>query len=140
MIDAIKEYFSKYPKIKEANSIVGFDYLPNQLGEDSYAIYATGDTNGGWVKKWLDGTGQKQFTFVFASRFTYSPVAVQNIQNSNFYIELQNWIEKNNKNKILPNVQGAISIEIVQTGVLSLVDESQALAEYQMTARLNYDV
>jgi len=53
---------------------------------------------------------------------------------------IQNWIEQNNKNRILPDVQGVQKIEVVQTGTLSLVDESQRLAEYQMIARLIYDV
>jgi hypothetical protein len=138
MIEQIKEYFLNYPKIGDTSEIVTIDYLPK--GTESYAIYSLGDVNGGWISKWLSEGGLKQFSFIFASRFVYSPVAVINIQNSNFYLDLQNWIEANNKKGIVPKVQGAIRVEVAQTGTLSLVDESQALAEYQMAARLIYEI
>jgi len=137
MIEAIRNYFIQCPLI-ESDGVVGVDYLPPEA--TSYAIYAPGDVNGGYIKKWVGGGGIKQYSFIFASRFDYSLETVQNIQNSNFYHELQYWIEQNNKNRILPDVQGAQKIEVVQTGTLSLVDESQRRAEYQMIARLIYDV
>lgn len=137
IIESIKDYFKNCNMI-ESDSTIYADYLPSEVTE--YAIYQTGNQEGGIVKSYINGVKLRQFTFVFASRFDYSMInSVENIENSGFYEKLEKWIEDNNKNRIFPvGIDRPQKIEVLQTGAIFMVDPGGKIAEYQMIARLLY--
>lgn len=137
IIKKIRQYFYEYPKIKDEDRIYT-DYLPS--GSNEYAIYTVPSENGGIVRQYIGGNQLREQTFIFAVRFNYSTQAnLRNIENSNFFKELQDWVELNTKNKIFPEVEGATDLKVISTGNLFAVDENQQLAEYQMTMKLYYN-
>lgn len=137
IIKNIREYFYESSMIKNEERI-HTDYLPT--GSNEYAIYTVPSKNGGIVREYIGGNQLREQTFVFAVRFNYSTsMDMQNIENSDFFSDLQYWVEKNTKNKIYPDVKGATDLRVISTGNLFAVDENQRLAEYQMTMKLYYN-
>lgn len=137
IIKEIREYFYTSPMIKD-NDRIYTDHLP--AGSNEYAIYSVPSENGGIVRQYIGGNQLREQTFVFAVRFNYSTEAnLKNIENSDFFTKLQNWVELNTKNGIYPKVEGATDLRVISTGNLFAVDEGQRLAEYQMTLKLYYN-
>lgn len=137
IIKEIREYFYTSPMIKDSDRIYT-DHLP--AGSNEYAIYSVPSENGGIVRQYIGGNQLREQTFVFAVRFNYSTEAnLKNIENSDFFTKLQNWVELNTKNGIYPKVEGATDLRVISTGNLFAVDEGQRLAEYQMTLKLYYN-
>lgn len=137
IIKNIREYFYTSSMIKDTERIHA-DYLPE--GSNEYAIYTVPSENGGIVREYIGGNQLREQTFIFAVRFNYSTsMDLTNIENSDFFKQLQNWVEVNSKNGIYPEVEGATDLKVISTGNLFAVDENQRLAEYQMTLKLYYN-
>lgn len=137
IIKNIREYFYTSSMIKDTERI-HTDYLPE--GSNEYAIYTVPSENGGIVREYIGGNQLREQTFIFAVRFNYSTsMDLTNIENSDFFKQLQNWVEVNSKNGIYPEVEGATDLKVISTGNLFAVDENQRLAEYQMTLKLYYN-
>lgn len=74
--------------------------------------------------------------FTFTTINYYSAEILQQLENSNFFEDFQKWIEDNNENYILPEVKGAIKIEILTNGFL--LDAEADKAKYQIQLKLIY--
>lgn len=135
MIEKILAWFDTCDLIQD-DSLFTVDYIPPEAV--SYALYKTGDANGGVIRADVGGGKLMGFSFVFATRFSYSEVLARNLANNGFFDALQTWIDDQNKLNNLPEVNGAQAVKVLQTGVLSWVDETQKTAEYQMICRLEY--
>ncbi len=105
MIEEIKDFIAKCPLLK--NGKINVDYLSNEISEYSIEVVPAEKT----LKKYLDGSEDRQLVFVFASRASYGPDTIQNILNSKFYEDFNEWIEEQNDSGILPKVEGIESIE-----------------------------
>lgn len=136
IIKAIREYFYTCDMIKDKERI-HTDYLPPE--SNGYSIYSVPSENGGIVREYIGGNQLREQSFVFAVRFNYSTsMDLTNIENSDFFAKLQDWVEKNSKNGIYPKVKGATDLKVTSTGNLFAVDQNQRLAEYQMPMKLYY--
>lgn len=137
VIKAIREYFYTATELIKSKDRIHTDYLPT--GSNQYAIYSIPSENGGIVREYIGGNQLREQTFVFAVRFNYSTsMDLTNIENSDFFSKLQDWVELNSKKGIYPQVEGATDLKVISTGNIFAVDESQRLAEYQMTLKLYY--
>lgn len=105
MIEAIKEFIAKCPLLKDGK--INVDYLGNEVSDYSIEIVPAEVV----IQKYLDGSEDRQLVCVFASRASYSEDVIQNILNSKFYEEFSEWIETQNDNGILPEIDGIESIE-----------------------------
>ena len=129
IIKAIREYIEKCPYLHAGK--IGVDYLENEM---AYSIepspVSPKDTN------FIDDTGIKQFAFIFASRESYGQETIQNILNTEFYEDFSNWIEENDMNGILPEIDGIETIECLSTGYA--YQTGIDTARYQIQLRITY--
>lgn len=129
IIKAIRKYIKKCPYLHDGK--IGVDYLENEV---AYSIeplpISPRDTD------FIDDSGIKQFAFILASRESYGQETIQNILNTEFYEDFNNWIEENNFNDILPDVPGIESIECTSTGYA--FQTGIDTARYQIQLRITY--
>lgn len=129
IIEAIREYIATCPYLHDGK--IGVDYLENEV---AYSIEPTPvspkDVN------FIDDTGIKQFAFILASRESYGQETIQNMLNTEFYEDFANWIEENNFNGILPEIEGIESIECLSTGYA--FQTGIDTARYQIPLRITY--
>lgn len=130
-INAIRDYFDKCP-VLEDEARINVDYIGDEAIE--YAIYS--EPIDPIYKEYVDGGKIKQFGFTFTTINYYSAELLKQLENSSFFEDFQNWIEENNKNNILPDVKGAIRIEILTNGFL--LDADADKAKYQIQLKLIY--
>ena len=130
MIEAIKEFISKCPLLK--NGKINVDYLGNEVSDYSIEVVPADVV----IQKYLDGSEDRQLICVFASRESYSEDVIQNILNSKFYEDFSEWIETQNDNGILPQIDGIESIECTSPGYAFQTSEN--MARYQIQMRVLY--
>lgn len=133
VIQAIRKYISACPLLKD-DVILGVD----QLGTDiSYTIDTTPCPP--IVKKYTDGSSQRQFQFVFASREKYGERVLENLQNSGFYEAFADWLERNNRQGVFPDLgeyRTPFRIDILSNSYV--YDTGDNTARYQIQLNLLY--
>lgn len=129
IIKAIRKYISSCPYLHDGK--IWVDYLENEI---AYSIEPTPisptDTS------FIDDSGIKQFAFILASRESYGQETIQNILNTEFYEDFSNWIEEQNFNGELPEIEGIESIECMSTGYA--YQTGIDTARYQIQLRITY--
>lgn len=131
MVEKIKEFIAKCPLLKEGK--INVDYLGNEISEYSIEVVPAEKT----LKKYLDGSEDRQLVFVFASRESYGEDIIQNMLNSKFYEDFNEWIETQNDNDNLPDISGIESIECTSPGYA--FQTSEVTARYQIQMRVLYE-
>lgn len=134
VIESIREYFDSCPLLK-ADAKLNLDYLG--LEEVEYGIYS--EPVNPVIKKYVDGDELKQHTFVFAVKNLMSDSYITQLENISFFDRFIQWIEQNNKQRKLPQLEGkrqAQRLEILTNGYLIAQDEGKA--QYQIQMRLIY--
>ncbi len=134
IIASIREYIMKFPELKDG--CLRVDYLGTEPIE--YTVEAVPCEP--IYRKYTDGGCLKQFLFIFASREFFSHDVNQCIENLDFYEKFSDWIEKNNEDEILPELdikKSALKIEVLTQGYAFDYDETAA--RYQIQLRLIYE-
>lgn len=91
------------------------------------------------VKRYIDGSSERQYLFGFSSREYYSPDRIRNIENSAFFERLSDWAESKSRRgdlPVLPEGMESRKIEVVSSGYL--FDAKMKNARYQIQMRLLY--
>ena len=84
------------------------------------------------IEKWIIDKSIKQDTYSFRSRKAYSRDTINNLQNIGFFEDLENKINSNNKNGILPDIDNIESIECLSCGALNIADTNEAIFDIQI--------
>lgn len=137
IIQSVREYLMKCPYIDDLSRI-NVDFLPED--PTTYSIEQTPSEP--IVKKYLDGTTDRQFTFVFACRMYYSDELINNINNSGFFERFQDWLFENSEDGILPELEDGLipnKIEAISSGYLYDISGNLTNARYQVQCRLLYE-
>jgi hypothetical protein len=137
IIESVKNFILGCPFLAEL-SAVNVDFLPDS--PDTYSIEEV-PTNA-VIRTYLDGTQERQFVFVFASRFYYSEETRNNIENSGFYEDFSDWLDEQTKTGNLPVMREGLTpskIEAMSSGYLFDVSGDLSNARYQIQCRLIYD-
>ena len=137
IIESVKNFILKCPYLAEL-AAVNVDFLPDS--PDTYSIEEV-PTNA-VIQTYLDGSQERQFVFVFASRFYYSDEAKNNIENSGFYEDFSDWMDEQTKNGNLPVMRDGLiptKIEAMSSGYLFDISGDLSNARYQIQCRLIYD-
>lgn len=135
IIESLREYISSCPYLYEFNKGINIDYLDNDT--TTYSIEEVPVTP--VIKRYIDGSTERQYDFIFASRESYGDDVFQNIENSGFYEKFANWIEKQNYNGVLPILdegKDARKIMVSTTGYAFQTDINSA--RYQIQMKLIY--
>ena len=137
IIESVKNFILTCPCLAEL-SRVNIDFLPDS--PDTYSIEESPAQS--VIQTYLDGTQERQFVFVFASRFYYSDETKNNIENSGFYEDFSDWLDEQTRIGNLPVMRDGMTpskIEAMSSGYLFDVSGDLSNARYQIQCRLIYD-
>lgn len=132
MIEALKDYFLKKVTLAEEFKNILADFL----GEDATDYTIEPIPIDPVLRQYSDGSYLGQLTFQFGSREYYDDSNDQNIENLDFYERFQEEIEYNNRNHILPEIEGIQSIECLSNGTIQ--DVQKGTAKYIIQMRITY--
>ena len=133
MVDKIREYFLENVTLaKEFDNI-----LADFLGDDATSYSIEPIPVEPKIRPYRDGGSLNQYVFQFGSREFYDNSVAQNINNLGFYESLQEEIETNNKNGVLPDIKGIQSIECLNNGTIQ--DVQNGTAKYVIQMRITYE-
>ncbi len=137
IIESIRDYILTCPYLGDLAK-VNVDFLPDDA--TTYSIEQTPSEP--IIKRYLDGTTDRQLTFVFACRLFYSDERINNINNSGFFEKFQEWLFDNSDNGILPEMEDGLipeKIEAISSGYLYDISGDLSNARYQIQCRLLYE-
>lgn len=133
MIAAVAEYFMACPLLKDG--VFRVDALSGNTIE--YAVETGIFTP--VIQQYVDGSSLRQYQFNFTSREFYSMDRIQNIQNSEFYETLAEWVESQDMAENYPELPEGCevqSLEVLSSGYI--FDTSMKNARYQIQLRMTY--
>lgn len=126
-MELIKEYIETCPLLD--GDKINVDYLDHKVY--SYSIDRTPTQPN--VKKFIDSFGgKKQITFDFTVTAPISSRVISNLANSKFGEDFVNWIEKQQRLRNLPKIDGAFSIECTSPSYILQKTETTAIYIIQM--------
>lgn len=134
IINAVREYISTCPYLEEGR-ILGVD----RLGADPIEYTIDTVPCEPIIKEYTGGSTERQFEFIFGSCEKYGQDILQNIFNSEFYEKFADWIERNNWNRIYPDLgefRTVNKIEILTNG--SAFEVGSNTSRYQIQMRIVY--
>lgn len=99
---------------------------------DSYSVNQV--TANPIFQPYQDGSSIRQIVFDFTVVEPFSKV--ENLLNSKFCEDFMDWIEEQNNNGNLPNIEGAD--EIICTGPGKIISRNETLAVYAIPMRFTY--
>ena len=133
MVEKIKEYFINNVRLADEFETILIDFLGNEA--ITYTIEPVPVEP--IVKQYTDGGSLRQFVFQFGSREYYDNGVAQNIENLDFYEKFKDEIETNNKNGVLPDIDGIQKIECLTDGTIQ--DVQNGTAKYIIQMRILYN-
>ena len=136
MVEKLKDYFLEHVQLANEFKNILVDFL----GEDATTYVIEPIPGETIVTPYTDGGSLNQFIFQFGSREFYDEGVAQNIENLDFYEKFKNEIEENNKNHILPDIEGIQSIECTTDGTLDGAESGTAKYIIQMKIKYYKEV
>ena len=133
MIQGVVDYVTQCPLLSEG--YIRVDSLGSRPIEYGIATLPCDPV----VKKYVDGSSIRQYLFGVTSREYYSIDMIQNIKNSEFYENLADWFEDQNKAHNFPDLGEGKTVqkmELVTSGYLYSTDRKTA--RYQLEVRIIY--
>lgn len=88
------------------------------------------------VERWIDGVTVYRDVYSFRSRNNYSQDTIINLLNVGFFEIFEKKIQENNKNKVLPDIEGIQSIECLNCA--SMTNASTNSAEFDIQIQITY--
>ncbi len=140
MIEKLRSFLMTCPELEiPENKEVPIVYVDHLSGNPTgYVINLIPTTP--WFRKYVDGGGIKQMTFVFRSLNEYSGADVAlNIENIAFYERFASWLEHAEPSAI-PGLENWIKVEALTEGYFFDVQNGQDKASYQIQCRVKYAV
>lgn len=137
IIESVKNFILNCPYLGEL-ARVNVDFLPEC--PDTYSIEEVPTQT--VIKRYLDGSSERQFLFTFAARLNYSDEVRNNIDNSGFFEDFANWLERCTEKDIFPEMSEGMTpskIEAISSGYLFDVSGDLSNSRYQIQCRLIYD-
>lgn len=135
VIKYISDFVKTSPVLEEIKKL-NIDYLGTGEGECVIESVPADPI----IKRYVDGTTQRQLLFVFASKEFYGGDELENLDNLGFYESLQAWFEEvTDKNLFPPMGAGRepLSIQALTSGYIFDASEENR-ARYQLQARFTY--
>lgn len=132
MIEKIRDYFNEHVQLASAFENILVDFLDEEA--ITYTIEPVPVEP--VIRQYKDGGSLRQYVFQFGSREYYDNSVAQNIANLDFYEKFNEEIEINNRNGILPDIDGIQSIECLTPGTIQ--DVQNGTAKYIIQMRITY--
>lgn len=132
MIEKIRQYLIDN-RIIDDDCRINVDFLGENPTEFAIIPIAVDPI----LERYVDGTSLRQYQFQLISCNDYGADVMQNIDNSTFYEQLYNLIDKNNNKNILPKIDGIVSIECLNNG--AILDATTNTARYSIQMKITYE-
>jgi hypothetical protein len=132
IVEKLKDYFNEHVSLAEEFENILVDFL----GKEAITYTIEPIPTEYKVTPYSDGGSLRQYVFQFSSREYYDEGVAQQIENLGFYEKFQKEIENNNKNRILPDIDGIQSIECLNYGTIQ--DVQTGTAKYSIQLRITY--
>lgn len=84
------------------------------------------------VERWVTGVEIHRDVFSFRSRKEYSQDTINNLTNIGFFEDFEKRIKSNNKEGVLPDIEGIQNIECLNCGTLVNANTSEAIFDIQI--------
>ena len=137
IIESLRQWLLTCPLLTDLSRL-GVDFLPQDPSTYSVEQVPAQPI----LRQYLDGSSERQFVFVFASRMHYSDELRNNLENSGFYESFADWLEQQTDAENLPEMAAGKTptrIEATSNGYLFDVSGNFTNARYQIQCRLIYD-
>lgn len=133
VIECLRAWFRTYPGLKKRLDV---DFLSEDVETYSIDTIPCEEV----LKRYRDGSTQKQFQFAISSRREYEQNIKQNVSNLKFFEDLTAWIEKKVKARDLPAMDGNRTAQklIVTSTAYPFIVSEDGKARYQMQLRFEY--
>lgn len=132
MIEKIRDYFNQNVQLASEFENILVDFLGDEAITYSIEPIPVEPV----IRQYTDGSSLRQYVFQFGSREYYDNSVAQNINNLDFYEKFKLEIEDNNRNGVLPEVNGIQSIECLTDGTIQ--DVQNGTAKYVIQMRITY--
>ena len=137
IIESVTKFIMSCPFLTELAK-VNVDFLP--ADPDTYSVEEVPSET--IRKRYLDGSSERQFLFTFAARLNYSDEVRNNIDNSGFFEDFEDWLEECTEKEFFPELKEGLTplkIEAISSGYLFDVSGDLSNSRYQIQCRLIYD-
>ena len=137
IISSLKDFMAGCPYLENMGRL-NVNYLEEK--DDAFSIEEV-PTNT-IIKTYVDGSTERQFVFVIASRLFYSNELANNLDNSELFENIEAWLETCTNSNELPTMPTGCTpyaIEAMSNGYLLGVNGDMTAARYQIQCRLLYD-
>lgn len=137
IVEGLKSYFDECPIIKEMGTKIKVDFLKDE--SRTFSIEPIPGTQ--ILEEYLEKYSLRQYRFNLVAKFRYSDESMMNIQNSQFFERLGEWIEVESENGNLPKLpkgNNSEEINIATNGYLFSVTPDWKTARYQLQLQLVY--
>lgn len=104
---------------------------PNNYSLDKIPVAST-------VEKWITGLEIHKDVYSFRSRMSYSQDVMDNLTNVGFFEVFEDIIRANNKQGILPNIEGIESIECLNCGSMNNAESNTC--EFDIQLQIKYKI
>ena len=92
------------------------------------------------VEKWIIPIRKKKDVYSFRSRMAYSQDTITNLKNIGFFEKFEEMISSNNKEGILPDIDGIESIECLNCGTMNNAGTNTAEFDIQIQIIYRSDI
>lgn len=133
IIEAVREYLKKCPVLNGER--LNVDFLPPDAATYSVDVVPVQPI----LKQYIDGSSQRQFVFVFATRTYYGDVPRQQLDNLGLFETFSDWLEEQNRVKRFPDLgdrRKVQKMEVTTSGYVFAPDTDTA--RYQIQCKMTY--
>lgn len=133
IIEAVRTYLATCPLLTGGK--LNVDFLPPEAATYSVDVVPVTPI----IKQYLDGSSNRQFLFVLATRAYYGEHIRQQIDNLGFFEDFEEWLNTQNRAQTFPdlgNGRTGRKLEVTTSGYVFAPDTDTA--RYQIQCRLSY--
>lgn len=114
------------------NYQINANMLSNDVNNYSLDKIPTSST----IEKWINGVEIHRDIYSFRSRNNYSQDTINNLSNIGFFEKFENIIKSNNKEGVLPEIEGIEKIECLNCG--TMVSAETNTAEFNIQIQITF--
>ena len=133
IIEAVRAFLATCPLLEDG--LLRVDFLPEEAA--SYSVDVTPVTP--VVKRYMDGSSQRQFLFTLATRTYYGEFIRQQLDNLAFFEQFEEWVDAQDRARNFPDLGAGRQVrrlEVTTSGYVFAPDTETA--RYQIQCRMTY--
>lgn len=135
IIESVRNFVQECPYLDEFAKAINVNYMDEQAVNYMIESVPVNPIK----KRYIDGSSERCFAFVFASREYYGPDTIENIANCGFYERFADWLEESTAQGQLPVMEdGKMPKKIFAETTGYVYNADETLAQYQIQCKLIY--